>query len=93
MVYNMISKVRGCVDLQKNKYVIVSALAGDECVASLQSMGYDVFRAGFLSSVDKAVCHHTDMQIVKACADLYVCAPELYDHFSPLFEKTDFRRC
>lgn len=73
-----------------NKYIIISQMAPVKCKNKLKNMGYTIFESGCLKCVDPFVAHHPDMQIVRISDSEFLCAPELYNHYYPLFQKTGF---
>lgn len=75
--------------MQKNKSVVISAYAPAECRSTLEDLGFSVFDGAVLPSVDSAVAHHIDMQIVKCSDNSYVCAPCVYNHYLPVCSAAD----
>ena len=76
--------------MKKNKSVIISQNTPYEIKHSLKDMAYNVFEGAVLPDVDKPVADHIDMQLVKCSNNGYLCAPNVYDHYKPIFDESGY---
>jgi len=72
------------------KYVITSQDIYAESVSTLQGLGFEVYSSFNNTNVSTPVSKHVDMQLVHLGNNQYLCAPECYEYYYELFDKTGF---
>ncbi len=74
---------------KRSKGVLADYRISEESESFLKSLNITVYKSAKLTSVGKAVCGHTDIQIHHLGKNRFVCAPECYNHYKSILPDAD----